>query len=177
MHCYQFPWRWFVSATVHKKMHESKSGANAQVVYTLQVYCFQMLKFLDQATEADESVCNIESTERGSEHATPILEEMFEHEMREPSVSCREPQPQPQHQERPPTKRKGTADVATDVIVKATRTLKAVADMARTLPQPVQEDQYSALATHIAAELSEMDNVGAIFDLKNIKQLVTDDAM
>ncbi|XP_049945626.1 uncharacterized protein LOC126427341 isoform X2 [Schistocerca serialis cubense] len=99
MHCYQFPWRWFFSATVHKK-----------------------------------------------------------HEMREPSVACREPQPQPQHQERPPTKRrKGT----TDVIVEATGTLKAVADMAGTVPQPVRGDQYSALATHIAAELREMDNVGS----------------
>ncbi|XP_049771762.1 uncharacterized protein LOC126149268 [Schistocerca cancellata] len=88
---------------------------------------------------------------------------MFEHEMQaqqEPSVTCNEPQPQLQHQERPPTKiRKGTTDVATDVIVEATRTLKAVADMARNLPQPVQEDRYSARAIHITAELREMDNV------------------
>ncbi|XP_049948086.1 uncharacterized protein LOC126456376 [Schistocerca serialis cubense] len=86
---------------------------------------------------------------------------MFEHEMQaqqEPSVTCNEPQLQ--HQERPPTRRrKGTTDVATDVIVEAIRTLKAVADMARTLPQPVQEDRYSACAIHITAELRDMDNV------------------
>ncbi|XP_049762303.1 uncharacterized protein LOC126088219 [Schistocerca cancellata] len=38
------------------KMHKSKSGASAQAAYTPQVYWFHVLKFLDQATEADESV-------------------------------------------------------------------------------------------------------------------------
>ncbi|XP_049811270.1 uncharacterized protein LOC126254456 [Schistocerca nitens] len=96
------------------KMHKSKSGASAQAVYIPQVYWFHMLKFLDQATEANDSVCNIKSIESGSEHATPTFKEMFEHEMQAqqaPSVACSEPQPQPQHQERSPTKRrKGTTD-------------------------------------------------------------------
>ncbi|XP_049769338.1 uncharacterized protein LOC126108130 isoform X1 [Schistocerca cancellata] len=61
------------------KMHKSKSGASALAAYTPQVYWFHMLKFLDQATEVDESVCNIESTK--SECATTTFEEMFEHEM------------------------------------------------------------------------------------------------
>ncbi|XP_049842714.1 uncharacterized protein LOC126293504 [Schistocerca gregaria] len=140
---------------LRKLMQKIKSGASAQVAYTPQVYWFLMLKFLD------ESVSNIESTESKSERATPTFEEMFECEiqaLQEPSVACSEPQRR--HQERPPRKRrKGTTDVATDIIVEATRTLKTVADMARTLPRPVQEDRYSALATHFTAELHKMDNV------------------
>ncbi|XP_049788489.1 uncharacterized protein LOC126191589 [Schistocerca cancellata] len=138
-------------------MHKSKSGASAQAAYTPQVYWFHMLKFLNQATELDESVCNTESTE--SECATPTFEEMFEHEMQEPSVTCSEPQRQPQRKEQSPTKRrKVTTDGATDVMVEASRTLKTVADIARTLP--VQEDRYGTLGTHIATDLREMENVG-----------------
>ncbi|XP_049769339.1 uncharacterized protein LOC126108130 isoform X3 [Schistocerca cancellata] len=66
-------------ATALCGMHKSKSGASALAAYTPQVYWFHMLKFLDQATEVDESVCNIESTK--SECATTTFEEMFEHEM------------------------------------------------------------------------------------------------
>ncbi|XP_047108699.1 uncharacterized protein LOC124777366 [Schistocerca piceifrons] len=144
------------------KMLQSKSGASAQAVYTPQVYWFHLLKFLDQDTEADESVSNVEGTESGSERGTPTLEEMFEHEMqaqyssqKETDVACSEPQPQ--HHERPPTKRR---KVATDVIVEATKMLKAVADTCRKKSQTVREDRYSTLATHIAAELREMENVG-----------------
>ncbi|XP_049856443.1 uncharacterized protein LOC126336614 [Schistocerca gregaria] len=139
-------------------MHKSKSGASAQAAYAPQVYWFQMLKFLDQATEADESVCNLESTEIESKRATPTFEEMCEHEMQEP-VACSEAQPQPQRQERPPTKRrKVTPDVATNVMEEASRTLKGMADAARTMP--VHEDRYSTLGAHIAAELREMEKVG-----------------
>ncbi|XP_046997645.1 uncharacterized protein LOC124613096 [Schistocerca americana] len=140
------------------KMHKSKSGASAQAAYTPQVDWFQMLKFLDQSTEADESMCNLESTESktGSERATPTFEEMFAHEMQEP-VACSEAQPL--RQERPPTKkRKVTPDVATNVMEEASRTLQAMADAARTMP--VHEDRYSTLGAHIAAELREMERVG-----------------
>ncbi|XP_049763896.1 uncharacterized protein LOC126092381 [Schistocerca cancellata] len=141
-------------------MHKSKSGASAQAAYTPQVYWFQMLKFLDQSTEADESVCNFESTESetGSERATPTYEEMIAHEMQEP-VACSEAQPQPLRQEQPPTKRRRvTPDVATNVMVEASRTLQAMADAARSMP--VHEDRYSTLGAHIAAELCEMEKVG-----------------
>ncbi|XP_049769136.1 uncharacterized protein LOC126106791 [Schistocerca cancellata] len=120
-----------------------------------------MLKFLDQSTEADESVCNLESTESetGSERATPTYEEMIAHEMQEP-VTCSEAQPQPLRQERPPTKRRRvTPDVATNVMVEASRTLQAMADAARSMP--VHEDRYSTLGVHIAAELCEMEKVGS----------------
>ncbi|XP_049771658.1 uncharacterized protein LOC126147537 [Schistocerca cancellata] len=141
-------------------MHKSKSGASAQAAYTSQVYWFQMLKFLDQSTEADESVCNMESTESesGSERATPTFEEMIAHEMQEP-VACSEAQPQPLRQERPPTKRRRvTPDVATNVMVEASRTFQAMDDAARSMP--VHEDHYSTLGAHIAAELREMEKVG-----------------
>ncbi|XP_049771018.1 uncharacterized protein LOC126119342 [Schistocerca cancellata] len=126
-------------------MHKSKSGASAQAAYTPQVYWFQMLKFLDQSTEADESVCNMESTESetGSKRATPTFEEMFAHEMQEP-VACSEAQPQPLRQERPPTKRRRvTPDVVTNVMVEASRTLQAMADAARSMP--VHEDLYTRI--------------------------------
>ncbi|XP_049961108.1 uncharacterized protein LOC126481413 [Schistocerca serialis cubense] len=144
------------------KMNKSKSGASAQAVYTPQVYWFQMLKFLDQSTEADESMCNLESTdsEAGSERATPTptFEDMLAHEMQEP-VACSEAQPQPLRQERPPTKRrKVTPDVATNVMQEASRTLQAMADAARTMP--VRDDRYSTLGAHIAADLREMERVG-----------------
>ncbi|XP_049814328.1 uncharacterized protein LOC126260910 [Schistocerca nitens] len=142
------------------KMNKSKSGASAQAAYTPQVYWFQMLKFLDQSTEADESLCNLDSTESetGSERATPTFEEMCAHEIQEP-VACSEAQPQPLRQERPPTKRrKVTQDVAANVMEEASRTLQAMADAARTMP--VHEDRYSTLGAHIAAELREMERVG-----------------
>ncbi|XP_049769978.1 uncharacterized protein LOC126108704 [Schistocerca cancellata] len=142
------------------KMHKSKSGASAQAAYTPQVYWFQMLKFLDQSTEADDSLCNLESpeSETGSERATPTYEEMSAHAVQEP-VACSEAQPQPLRQERPPTKRRRvTPDVATNVMVEATKTLQAVADAARSMP--VQEDRYGTLGAHIAAELREMEKVG-----------------
>ncbi|XP_049771045.1 uncharacterized protein LOC126122157 [Schistocerca cancellata] len=141
-------------------MHKSKSGASAQAAYTPQVYWFQMLKFLDQSTEADDSLCNLESpeSETGSERATPTYEEMSAHAVQEP-VACSEAQPQPLRQERPPTKRRrATPDVATNVMVEATKTLQAVADAARSMP--VQEDRYGTLGAHIAAELREMEKVG-----------------
>ncbi|XP_049799497.1 uncharacterized protein LOC126234793 [Schistocerca nitens] len=141
------------------KMLESKSGASAQAVCTSQVYWFHLLKFLDKAIEADESVSNVEG-ESGSELGTPSSEEMFGHEMQaqyssqeETDVACSEPQ----HHEQPPTKRR---KVTTNVIVEATKMLKVVADMCKNKSQPVREDRYSAFATHITAELRKMENVG-----------------
>ncbi|XP_049797690.1 uncharacterized protein LOC126215085 [Schistocerca nitens] len=124
-------------------MQKIKSGASAQVAYTPQVYWFHMLQFLDQAT--GRTIVSVISRAQKVEvnivhqHSNKCLSE-----------------PQPQHQERPPRKRRKGI---TDVIVEDTRTLKAVAGMARTLPRPVQEDRYSALATQITAELHKMNNV------------------
>ncbi|XP_049948585.1 uncharacterized protein LOC126456826 [Schistocerca serialis cubense] len=73
----------------------------------------------------------------------------------ETDVACSEPQPQ--HHEQPPTKRR---KVTTDVIVDVTEKFKAVADMCRNKSQPVRGDRYSALAAHITAVLREMENVG-----------------
>ncbi|XP_049855950.1 uncharacterized protein LOC126336380 [Schistocerca gregaria] len=139
------------------KVLESKSEASAQAVYTPQVYWLHLLKFLDKVTDTDESVSN-EEGESGSELGTPTFEEMFEHEMQaqyssqeETNVACSE------HHERPPTKRR---KVTTDVIVEGTNMLKAVANMCRNKSQPVREDRYSAFASHITAELRELENVG-----------------
>ncbi|XP_049843016.1 uncharacterized protein LOC126293730 [Schistocerca gregaria] len=148
-------------ASAHVSRTRKQKCIKAEVeAYTPQAYWLHMLKFLDQATEADESVCNIESTESESERATPTFDEMFEHEMQEP-VACSEvqPQPQPLRQEQPPTKRrKVTPDVATDVMVEASRTRTVLAMSAIALP--VREDRYGTLGAHIAADLREMEKVG-----------------
>ncbi|XP_049843422.1 uncharacterized protein LOC126295168 [Schistocerca gregaria] len=106
---------------------------------------FHMLKFLDHATEADESVCNIESTERESGSATPTFEEMFEHEVQEP-VTCSEAQPQPLRQERPPTtRRKVTPVVATGVMVEASR-------LWLMLPEPCLSKETSTLPLALTSQ-------------------------